>query len=103
MSNGWKTLADLDPAGNRCLVRVDFNVPFAPGTQTIIDDSRIVAALPTIENLLDKGRLANRLFTLGSSEGEDGVGPPYGSGQATIRRVARRGCHRLWRAGQVPA
>ena len=33
MSNGWKTLADLDPAGNRCLVRVDFNVPFAPGTQ----------------------------------------------------------------------
>ena len=55
MSNGWRTLADLDPAGKRCLVRVDFNVPFAPGTQTIIDDSRIVASLPTIKNLLDRG------------------------------------------------
>ena len=55
MSNGWKTLAHLDPAGKRCLVRVDFNVPFAPGTQNIIDDSRIVAAIPTIENLLDRG------------------------------------------------
>ena len=55
MSNGWKTLAHLDPAGKRCLVRVDFNVPFAPGTQNIIDDSRIVAALPTIENLLEGG------------------------------------------------
>ncbi len=55
MSNGWKTLSDLEPAGRRCLVRVDFNVPFAPGTQTIIDDSRIAAALPTIENLLGRG------------------------------------------------
>ena len=55
MSNGWKNLAQLEPAGKRCLVRVDFNVPFAPGTQNIIDDSRIVAALPTIENLLEGG------------------------------------------------
>ncbi len=55
MSNGWNTLSDLEPAGRRCLVRVDFNVPFAPGTQTIIDDSRILAALPTIENLLARG------------------------------------------------
>ena len=55
MSNGWKNLADLGPAGKRCLVRVDFNVPFAPGTQNIIDDSRIVASLPTIENLLARG------------------------------------------------
>ena len=55
MSSGWKNLAQLDPAGKRCLVRVDFNVPFAPGTQTIIDDSRIVASIPTIANLLDRG------------------------------------------------
>ena len=55
MSAAWKTLSDLDPAGKRCLVRVDFNVPFVPGTQTISDDSRIVAALPTIENLLNRG------------------------------------------------
>ena len=55
MSTGWKNLDQLDPAGKRCLVRVDFNVPFAPGTLNIIDDSRIVAALPTIENLLERG------------------------------------------------
>ena len=55
MGKGWKTLADLEPGGKRCLVRVDFNVPFAPGTQTIIDDSRISAALPTIKGLLGRG------------------------------------------------
>ena len=55
MSTGWKNLAQLDPAGKRCLVRVDFNVPFAPGTLNIIDDSRIVASLPTIESLLGRG------------------------------------------------
>ena len=50
-----RTLADLgDVEGKRVFVRVDFNVPL-DGNQTITDDSRIRAALPTLEALRERG------------------------------------------------
>src|SRR5215208_3526687 len=49
-----RTLDDLDVEGKRDLVRVDFNVPLDED-QKITDDARIRGALPTLEELRDKG------------------------------------------------
>ncbi|MBQ2931187.1 MAG: phosphoglycerate kinase, partial [Clostridia bacterium] len=48
-----KTLDNIQVAGKRVLVRVDFNVPMKEGK--ITNDKRIVAALPTIKKLIADG------------------------------------------------
>lgn len=48
-----KTVKDIELAGKRVVMRVDFNVPMKEGK--VQDDTRIVAALPTIKYVLDAG------------------------------------------------
>ena len=49
------SIRDLSLAGKRVFIRVDFNVPLAPGDRQITSDKRIRASLPTIQYALDRG------------------------------------------------
>ena len=66
-----KTLRDVDLAGKRVLMRVDFNVPMAKdGSGTITDDTRIVAALPSIKYVLEQGASLVLMSHIGRPKGK---------------------------------
>jgi len=76
-----RSITDLDLAGTRVFIRVDFNVPIKNGT--ITDDTRIRASLPTIKYALDQGATVILASHLGRPKGKPN--PEY-----SLRPVAAR-------------
>ena len=70
MNYDKKTIRDFDPKGKKILLRCDFNVPQDKETGAITSDKRIVAALPTIQYLLDHGAAVIACSHLGKPKGE---------------------------------
>ena len=85
-----KTVKDIDVRGKRVLVRVDFNVPL-DADRNITDDRRIVAALPTINYLLDNGAKVVLVSHLGRPEtDENGKVTPDSAVKFSLAPVAKR-------------
>lgn len=66
----FKSIRDLNLAGKRVLMRVDFNVPQDKATGAITNNQRIVAALPTVKYALDHGASVVLMSHLGRPDGK---------------------------------
>src|SRR5204862_1503004 len=64
------SIRDLDLKDKRVFIRVDFNVPLAPGGQEITSDKRIKASLPTIQYALEHGAAVILASHLGRPKGK---------------------------------
>src|SRR6185312_13131038 len=77
------SIRDLKLDGKRVFMRVDFNVPLAPGGQEITSDKRIKASLPTIQYALDQNAAVILASHLGRPKGKPNP-------EMSLKPVARR-------------
>lgn len=83
-----KTVRDLDVAGKKTIVRVDFNVPLKDGV--ITDDNRILGALPTINYLLENNAKIILMSHLGKVNHKDEAQTAADKAKNNLEPVAKR-------------
>lgn len=84
-----KTIKDIQCAGKKVFVRVDFNVPLNDRGE-VADDSRIVAALPTIKFLVEKSAKVTLASHLGRPKGEKNEKYSLKNVAATLEKLLGR-------------
>jgi len=88
------SIRDLDLRNKTVFIRVDFNVPLAPGGQEITSDKRIRASLPTIQYALDRGAGVILASHLGRPKGKPNP-------EMSLKPVAKRLAELLGRAVEM--
>src|SRR5215831_10466933 len=88
------SIRDLNLSGKRVFMRVDFNVPLAPGRQEITSDKRIRASLPSIQYALDHGAALILASHLGRPTGKPNP-------EMSLKPVAERLSRLLGRRGAM--